>query len=92
VKKKAAASLASQSIPETDDTSDDINTKLLKIAGLVNAFLVLRMLPIALTVFMIFRFVVLAFSGSETFRGHFWPFAGVLQEIRRKVTGEMQKT
>ena len=33
-----------------------------------------------------FPFIVLAFFDSSLLRTHFWPFTGVLQEIRREVT------
>ena len=33
-----------------------------------------------------FPFIVLAFFDFSLLRTHFWPFTGVLQEIRREVT------
>jgi len=39
-----------------------------------------------------FLFVVLAFFGPETFRGHVWPFTPVLRKIWQFVTRKVEKT
>ncbi|MEY2538356.1 MAG: hypothetical protein QOG67_2096, partial [Verrucomicrobiota bacterium] len=44
-----------------------------------------------LFVFHGFRFLVLAFFGLETFRGHFQPFTDVLREMWPAVTRKVGK-